>query len=1169
MYLKSIKLVGFKSFVDATVIPVKSHMSAIVGPNGCGKSNVIDAIRWVIGETSAKQLRGQSMSDVIFNGTTARKPVGKAAVELVFDNSEGRIGGEYAQYAEISVRREVERDGQSAYFLNGTHCRRRDILDVFLGTGLGPRSYAIIEQGMVSRLIEAKPEDLRVFVEEASGISKYKERRRETENRIKRTNENLDRLNDLREELTKQQRHLKRQANAAERYQEYKAEEQLLHAQVKALQWQAFNEQCRSHDESINTFTLEHEEQVANLRGVETEIEKGRLWQSELTEKQNEVQKRYYGLGAEVARIEQQIKHTQEQTSRWQAELNEAESLHQEISDNSAEQQEQISELTYEIEQLTPKTDNVTEVVRLAEANLQEAEEAMQQWQFNWDQWQSQSAQTNQQAEVSKTKVENYRHQLSRLVQRITDLQSRVAMHDIQGLVAEAAPLAERVDLLTAQIDTITEKLESTRANINQQRQSNSDLNQNLKTERKALQSIEARHAALDALQQSALGVNDDHTKAWLSERELQSRPRLGKELRVNAGWELAVETVLSGYFDAVCVDDVDQFIDHVTGINQGRLTLVDGGRHDHHTNTSDAKTLLSQVQTDWPVTNWLQNIYIADDLAAAKALRADLADTASVITRDGIWLGRNWVRIAKPSDGENGILSREQELETLAEELANLRRKIAGFESDLQNGEQRLAQLEMDRDQQHSEYQNLTKQLTEARSAYTAHQSRLDELQQQQQRLQSELQDCQQQQAQIEDELMQLQTQQQQAEQSLAGLSDQKEALLAERDQRRQQLDQARAHAQAEKQRADELSIRITSSENQLNVLKRTVSHAERQLNQLAERREALSANLTETDGPLEQLNRQLQAQLEQRAVIEKELHTVENEFASHSQELKQLESRRNELTALTAELQTKIQELRMERQTVTVRQTTIKEQLEESGLQLETVLQELPAEAAISEWEANADKITQKITRLGPINLAAIDEYKSVTERKEYLDKQHDDLAEALSVLDSAIRKIDRETRSKFKDTFERINENFQKIFPRVFGGGKAYLELEEEDLLTAGVTVRAQPPGKRNVTIHMLSGGEKALTAISLVFAMFQINPAPFCILDEVDAPLDDLNVSRYCALVKEMAKETQFIVISHNKVTIEMADHLMGVTMQEAGVSRLVAVDMEEAIAMAEA
>ncbi len=1168
MNLKSIKLVGFKSFVDATTIPIKSYMNAIVGPNGCGKSNVVDAIRWVIGETSAKQLRSQSMADVIFNGTSTRKPVGRAAIELLFENNKGRLTGEYARYSEIAIRREVERDGQSSYIINGVQCRRRDVVDIFLGTGLGPRSYAIIEQGMVTRLIEAKPEELRIYLEEAAGISKYKERRRETENRMRHTQDNLDRLNDLLEELTKQLRHLKRQANAAERYQELKQTEQQLHAEIKTLHWQCLNQELADQEVRVNEQNLCCEEQRANLRHLETDIEKKRVVQTEFSATQNEVQKRYYGLAAEIARLEQQIKHVESQTSEWREELERTHQMWTEITDNNCEHQQQITLLGELLEELLPQTTTIKEDAVHSGQALTHAELEMNQWQEHWEVFQAESSKLTQQVEVAKNNIQHYQQQLTRLDAQKIQLQTHQDEQQLVDLEEKLQPLANKADAHQHHLASINEELTELTNRINQKRSHNTELNHSLKNLQQQLSAEEGRYATLNAMQQIALGVEDEQTNEWLKSHSLDQLPRLGKALRVKPGWEVAIETVLGSYFDAVCVDDISQYLNEASSLTRGRLTLVDKQSHFTSNVTSSQPTLAEQVESEWPLQDWLAHVYIAEDLSQALQKRAQLAVHESVITREGVWLGPNWLRRTKASDNEDSVLLREQSLQQLQQAIAQKRSEIKAKEDHIQQQFSELVQLEKNRDAKHEAYQQQSEIATADQSQLAAKQSRLDELQQRQQHIATELNQCQQQIEATTTALGETQSNLTTLLEKQQTDGAQKQQLLSQREQYRESLVQARSRAQQDQQRADELSIRLASNEEQLTLLKQTMARDERQLIQLTERREDLTARLANSDAPLIALKDELQSQLEKRVTVEKELRTAEEQLQTCVEQLQQMETQRNEYNDQLSEYQSRLEALRMERQSIRVRQETIKEQLQTDQFDLEALIQALPQEAELAEWEARAEKIAQRINRLGPINLAAIDEYNTILERKDYLDRQQQDLVEALTILESAIRKIDRETKTRFRDTLDKVNQNFQAIFPRVFGGGRAMLDLTDDDLLSTGIIVRAQPPGKRNSTIQMLSGGEKALTAISLVFAMFQLNPAPFCILDEVDAPLDDVNVGRFCQIVKEMSKDTQFIVISHNKVTIEQADHLLGVTMQEAGVSRIVSVDMEQAIAMVE-
>lgn len=1171
MNLKSIKLAGFKSFVDPTVIPIITHLTGIVGPNGCGKSNVVDAIRWVIGETSAKQLRGQSMADVIFNGSSARKPVGLASVELVFDNSEGRISGEFAKYSEISIRREVQREGQSQYFLNGVSCRRRDIIDIFLGTGLGPRSYAIIEQGVISELIEAKPEELRAHLEEVSGISKYKERRRETENRMHHTQENLDRINDLNDELTKQLRHLKRQAEAAERYTELKQQERRLQAEIKVMQWQSLKGKLSTMDNQLQQFQLQQDKSMAELRELEMLMEKQRTQHHELNSKREEIRKNFYGLGAEVTGLEQRISHGQEQILRWRKELTEVESAHQELLEHLEEQEDTIQTLNQELTELQPEAVLAQSAAQRAAQNLQSAEQQMQQWQRRWDDFQNESSKFTAQTAALKTNSQHYQQQLANLQQRKNQLlerQNQLPMTDLSEQIETLSAVSEQQKEELAEMEKALARVAET---IRDQRQQNNQSQQSLNQARTQIHNIQKRYSSLEAVQRTALGYHNDHTKNWVNERGLKDHPRLGQVLQVNPEWEAAFETVLGGYFDAICLEDIQIAVEGLPSITAGRLTLLGKPTFPiKSTQSSLPLELLSdQIQGQWPIPDWLAGVYVCANLSQALQFREHLTDMQSIITRDGIWIGKHWARVNKAVNQDSGILQREKDLKQLFQEIIHQQNEVEILQARLEEGEQTLHALEEKRENWHKEYQIISSRLRDSQTQLSSRQSRLNEFQQQQQRLQKESLECEQSLQNLETVYQQNQQQLQQSQQIELEYTEKRTQLTQERDKLRAEFENIRNQTSQLRRTADELSVRIASGESQLSLLKQSSIRDRRQCDVLEEKQRTLIDYLEKNIEPLETWRIELQEKLTQRQYIEKNLQEVEQILNTITQDLEKSTRSLQEVQKQIVEWKDQIQNLQMENQAIAVRQTTIQEQLQEQNWVLEELCQSLNPEATLEEWAKHLDSIATKLQRLGAINLAAIDEYQVVNERKTYLDKQQADLNEALDILKNAIQKIDKETRTKFAETFTKVNENFQELFPRIFGGGKACLELLEEDYLTTGVLVKAQPPGKRNASIYMLSGGEKALTAVALVFAMFRLNPAPFCVLDEVDAPLDDMNTGRFCQLVKEMAKTTQFIVISHNKVTISMSERLMGVTMQEAGVSRIVSVNVAEAVALAEA
>lgn len=1162
MRLKCIKLAGFKSFVDPTTVNFPSNMSAVVGPNGCGKSNIIDAVRWVMGESSAKNLRGESMTDVIFNGSNTRKPVAQASIELIFDNSDNSLVGEYAAFAEISIRRRVSRDGQNTYFLNGTKCRRRDITDIFLGTGLGPRSYSIIEQGMISKLIEAKPEDLRNFIEEAAGISKYKERRRETENRIRRTHENLARLTDLREELERQLDRLHRQAQAAEKYQEYKAEERQLKAQLSALKWQALNEQVGQREGVIGSQEVAFEALVAEQRNADAAIERLRDGHHELSERFNLVQGRFYSVGGDIARVEQSIQHGQQRQRQLQDDLRDAERARQETESHLGHDRTLLATLGEEMDMLIPEQELSAAAAEEASAQLEEAEAGMQGWQERWDGFNQRSAEPRRQAEVQQARIQQLEQSLERVLERerrLADERTQLAADPESAAILElneqAAAGELELETLQAAEEALVERLEQLRDEL----QRASQAQQQAQGE---LQRLNGRIASLEALQQAALDPGAG-TADWLREHGLDQRPRLAEGLRVEAGWELAVETVLGADLQAVQLDDF-QGLD-LAGFSQGDLRLVAAGQG----GARIAGSLLDKVESRLDLAPWLGRVRPVESLDEALAGRATLAADESLISRDGYWVGRNFLRVRRASEAESGLLARGQELERLHAERDEREATLERLDEALQALRDQQRQQEETREQQRRQVQDEARRLSEVKARLSAQQARVEQLNLRRQRLEAELAELDEQRALEHEQLGEARLVLQDALDAMATDTEQRERLLAERDDLRERLDRIRQEARQHKDQAHQLAVRLGSLRAQHDSTRQALERLSQQFERLEERREQLSLNLEEGAAPLEELRMKLEELLERRMAVEDELKLARLALEDADRELRDAEKRRTQAEQQSQLLRGQLEQQRMEWQALTVRRKALQDQLLEDGYDLHGVLATLPEGASEPAWDEELERLAARIQRLGPINLAAIDEYQQQSERKRYLDAQNDDLVEALDTLENVIRKIDKETRNRFKETFDQINAGLQALFPKVFGGGHAYLELTGEDLLDTGVAIMARPPGKKNSTIHLLSGGEKALTALALVFAIFQLNPAPFCMLDEVDAPLDDANVGRYARLVKEMSEKVQFIYITHNKIAMEMADQLMGVTMHEPGCSRLVAVDVEEALSLVEA
>ena len=1166
MHLSKLKLSGFKSFVDPTTVPFPSKLIGVVGPNGCGKSNIIDAVRWVMGESSAKHLRGDSMADVIFSGSTSRKPVGKASVELIFDNSDGTLGGEYANYNEISIKRQVTRDGQSNYYLNGTKCRRRDITDIFLGTGLGPRSYAIIEQGTISRIIEAKPEELRVFLEEAAGISKYKERRRETVNRIRHTRDNLDRLSDLREELDKQLARLKRQSRTAARYKVLREEERVYKGQLQALRWQDINKHYEVTETLITKQQIAAEAVVAKQRSVETDIEKQRQDHTEASDTFNKIQTSFYSVGSDIARLEQSIQHAKERRQQIQNDIRQVETELNQAQVQLNVDRQRVETLETERNVLEPQLSQLEEAAALSAQKFSDSEEAMRQWQSSWDEINKLAMEPAQAAEVQRTRIENFDRTILDLTQRKEKFEQELQSISPEKFNEEISVLQQQMESISAEAESHKELLASSQQQITHAREEIVSLNNALHSKRDDLQSMRGRCSSLEALQQAALGKEDSDLNQWLNAQSLTDAPRLAEELNVEAGWERAVESVLGHYLQAVCIDDMTNLASHLTQLENGSIALFDTTNNTSSGGVS-ANALIDKVKSNYNLKSVLGHILVANSLDDALSMRSTIESHQSVITPEGIWLGQNWIRYVKNDASESGIIQREQEIKSLHQGIDSLDVDVKGLQAKLEEQQQQLKTVESERDSHQSMLNQTTRQLADAQAQLNSKKTNRQQVESRQQNLQAEFTQAEEKIIQAQNESKQARGKLQHALDSMAELETKRNDLSQQRDVINEQHAQHRVKANEDRDALHSVKIRVETLRAELTSTQQTLSRMDSQLEQLTSRRDELAKSFEDGEEPLAEMAKDIELQLTQRAEIETNMTQARKVMEDIERQLQALEELRSQVEQEHEESRDTLEQTRLTWQEQKVRRQTIEEQVVEAGFELPALIQEMPEEANIETWHTAVEELEGKINRLGPINLAAIDEFEQESERKEYLDAQNADLVEALKTLEDAISKIDRETRTRFSDTFDKVNTKLKDLFPRLFGGGHAYLELTGDDILEAGVTVMARPPGKRNSTIHLLSGGEKALTAVAMVFAIFELNPAPFCMLDEVDAPLDDANVGRYSQLVKHMSKKIQFIFITHNKVTMEIAEHLTGVTMSEPGVSRLVAVDMDEAVELA--
>ncbi len=1163
MRLKSIKLAGFKSFVDPTTVPFPSNMTAVVGPNGCGKSNIIDAVRWVMGESSAKYLRGESMTDVIFNGSSARKPVGQASIELVFDNSDGSAPGEFVKFNEISVKRRVSREGQSEYFLNGSKCRRRDITDLFLGTGLGPRSYAIIEQGMISRLIEAKPEELRVYIEEAAGISKYKERRRETENRIRRTQENLERLTDLREELGRQLQHLERQAAAAEKYKAYKQEEREKKAELTVLRWKALDDDLQTWRAKIRDTELELEKFLTERVNLETSLESLRQDHHERTEHFNRAQARYYEAGADIARIEQSLEHQRERSRQTAAELDQAMANQRELGRELEQDEEKLASLQEELDMIEPEQEALTIRSEESAEKLQQAEEAMSDWQHRWDEFSTRSSDARRQAELAQSRIRSLEDAIEQLKARQQKLRDEQALLDGQLDRSELEQLLEEQETLELKREEASERIQQLQDQVYSSRQTLREAEQSSSEYRQTVQSLKATLESQQALLDEQMGAGDDALQAWLADQGLTDAPRLAARLSIEDGWEFAVEQVIGRFTQGLTLPEFDQLATALESAPKGFAVVSDGEA------APVTNGLAAKVSGVAGISQLLSAVHAADTLPEAMANRAGLAPGESIITRDGVWLSRDWLLMPDSDAAQVGVIERQKKVAELQVQLAEAEARLEQATEQLELLQEKAERAETERDEAQARHSDIERELGALASRASGLKARAEQIDARLARIREDIADVD---LALEEQQANLQEAREEWDIALASSEDsdeEKEQLLEQRDSLRENLDRLRQEARHDRDHAHQLQLQLQTLQSQRDGLQQTIDRMQMQKERLEERLDVLRESRESAEEPIEDLQLQLEGLLERRLAEEEKLSAARDALEEIDRQVRDREQGRSRTEHQVQEIRARLEKLKMESQALEIRSGNHIEQLKELDVKLQEVLEQLPEDAEEKVWAEELEKIGNRIQRLGAINLAAIEEYQVQSERKTYLDEQHNDLMEALETLHNAIRKIDRETRQRFKETFDQVNGGLQALFPKVFGGGNAYLELTGEDLLETGVAIMARPPGKKNSTIHLLSGGEKALTAIALVFSIFQLNPAPFCMLDEVDAPLDDANVGRYANMVKEMSKQVQFIYITHNKIAMEMADQLMGVTMHEPGCSRLVSVDVDEAAALAEA
>jgi chromosome segregation protein len=1162
MRLSGIKLAGFKSFVDPTQLPLPTNLTGVVGPNGCGKSNIIDAVRWVLGETSMKNLRSSDMEDVIFNGSKTRKPVGRAAVELLFDNSDGQIGGPYAAYTEISVRREYTRDGNSQYYLNGAKCLKRDVTDLFLGTGLGGKNqYAIIEQGMVSTMITAKPEELRQWLEEAAGISKYKDRRKETESRIKGTRENLARLSDLRTELQQRLEVLTKQAGNAEKFKEYKSTERRLRAEILALRVKALEEQCRGHETRINELNQALEEARARVDAGAQARTQAENAQREASHALNDEQSKVYEAEAAAARQEQSLIHARELATLKQRELEQMARQIAESEQREQREQARLADARRQIAEMEAQVQAAEQQEQSAQSTLIQSEDEAQAEQRRWDSFVQDAEGPLMQTEglrVQVQQLERARFQGEERHKRLESEHSALNLQPIQSSLfdadAELQQLNHELTEAQARLTTLDRDLQTLR----DERAAREGA---LHEARQALASARGRLASLETLQQAALRQDDADLSQWLQQNRLSECPRLAGAIQVEQGWEAAVEHVLEGLLQAPLLPDYAGQLRALGAPPKSGAALF------NQAPGAGGSGLGGKLSGPQAVLDLLSTVQVAANAVEAAERAPMLKPGESIIAPDGVWHGRNWVRYPNTGEDRTGVLARGQLLKQLKAQIEEQTAAVMDKEAGLDELRARMQRLELERRDLTGKFDQSRGRQAQKMAFRQAQAVRLEQTQARVQALMQEIESLRAVRDQQARELDESRTQLASLEATAQQLREQRAQLQQSLAKKRDLVQRARLALAQTQQARNGLQVQLAGRRSSLTALESSIAD-------IAQGREGLIARRGEEEKRAGELSAPLQTQAEEVerarsavAIVREGLRAARERVESAERALTEAAQAARAAEQAKDMALEQAQQAKIEFENLRAHRESLEQQVRESGHVLEEIVATLAANAGLAEWEEELARTLRRIERLGPINLAAIQELEESQARDKYLGEQYEDLHQALATLEEAIRKIDAETKELFKGTFDKVDTIFRDRFPKLFGGGEAYLELTGDDLLDAGVRVMARPPGKRNSSIQLLSGGEKAMTAAALLLALFQLNPAPFCLMDEVDAPLDDANVGRFCEVVREMSQNVQFIIITHNKITMELVNQLHGVTMNEPGVSRLVSVDIAQAVELA--
>lgn len=1160
MRLTHLKLAGFKSFVDPTTIHLHGQRVGVVGPNGCGKSNVMESVRWVLGESSAKEMRADAMDAVIFNGSSNRKPISRASVELIFDNHLGSAAGEWSQYAEISVKRVIEREKGSTYYINNSAVRRRDVADLFLGTGLGGRAYAIIGQNTISRIVEAKPEELRVFLEEAAGISKYKERRRETELRLRDTRENLVRVEDICRELQKQITKLESQAVITQQYHALQAAYKLADGQLWLLKKRDASRDWEKAKLTVEKLVNALEAQMADLRKSENELEQARQAHYAAGDGINKSQAAYYEANAEVSNLENQVKQNADARERMAMQLLQlSQSLERNanISNNftqnlallsndlqAATAAEQASQLALDrLKQTLPEKVTALKVANDAAQNSQNALMA-----------------ANQRIQMETSNIGFIQQNMADNTQRIERLQA--------NLFSLVLPQAAQLNASENALNQAQQAITTIEAAVNKLRigettlQSNmAELRQQQNGAQRALNQAEAEISSLQKMQQS---VNaEGKLIEWIDNKGLKNNARLWQKIKIDEAWAVALEAVLGTKLNALIADSSNI-------VERPPAALVLGYRASGNAAISTQnKALLPLINVIkdcdkdlQPIlADWLQGAYL---LAAGDAVDCSVAKLnvgEFLVNAQGDIFSRHSVSYFGENSSLHGVLVRQNQLDTLQKNLPKLQQSCLQLNDSLASAEANLHAVRAQQQVENNQFKTATslayqQQLELAR----LQQAQLSALERQIS-ITAEIEATNAKLQQLNTDEASKQAALQMVSTQLANLEIAKNNDFAAMQQAEQVYAASRDTIQLADKSYQETYYKLKLLTNNINDLSDKINVNNEEKTVFLQRK--IEAEKTLELTPMETLKANLTAAIDAKQVREQALAIARNGLADAETTIQALDRTRMFREQQLHPMRDNVELARLNEQEARLFFEQCQAGLVENGQNETDLAKDLAENTKTSDLLLKTTQLQQQIADLGAVNLAAIKELASETERKTYLNSQMLDLTQATETLEDAIKKIDRETRDKLMTTFNTVNNHFNELFSTLFGGGQAKLELLGDEVLDTGLQVFAQPPGKKNTTIQLLSGGEKALTAIALVFALFRLNPAPFCLMDEVDAPLDDSNTERFCQMVKKMSEKTQFLFVSHNKITMEMAQQLIGVTMQESGVSRIVDVDIDAA------